>query len=842
MSKRDEGAYFLPFLKYNEKHTAHDPAFWVAIIGSVVLIIIFLFSFLLFPSPNISVPDMFNRTHPENAAVVRSSRDVPSACNPGFHLDVPFGDNLPECIVNIPIPSAVDESLIANSAKNVCTSFSTYVCNKFVGSNQVIDFTFDSASNSANRMYDTVTRLTASQSREPQVRALYNFVLSCVYSSIRPNVTNDLLFAHDSLQRVEPEPSLNLSPDAIAGYALGASMALGNEAALSARATMNALSNGEAIIRWDIGMQMKMSALMDKETLDFVVQSACSVLSATGHFPYDIWIDPTLCKTDIESLYHAMARDMATVVVPTTTVAYLVSPQYRADLISLDALGDYVGSREFVEGIIHGIEAILDFDRDMLSSYGITVPNLRTLRQWAIGKDAVKVAYDRAKSVGNAKWLAYIKAMITVHNYQYSDTLTNLDESDLRLNLSPIEFRQAAPTPTHGLKKDVHKHRTRVEVSGHAPIPRISKKKSSKKTHSTSYARDSWTDESALVNSVMYDQCVFLAAQYFPEVDETFAHFAVPQARSEVVQSATERVRESVVNQIASSKTLDPESKTILVNRIRAIAVHEGAEYSGVKQPSIAFDIDADVGFLQNSVNIRRRNSAKQTLQVLACHDRKPADCLPTSHYIGRSGPEINAFFNPAAATLTVLPGMMHPIFFSEERSDISQMARGGVIIGHEFWHSVDDVGKMYDERGNLNEGWQTPAIREWLESQEKCFSKQIDSYTTPFGNKLKHENILGEVIADVRGANAALRSIDKKMTNSELREFLETLGQTWCSAIDADEEAYRIEHSDHPPPSARIDLMMRNLVLPNGQHAMATAYGCGKGTPMNPKKICEVV
>lgn len=842
MSKKGGDSTFLPFLRYNEKHEGADTTFFVAIVGAICLFVIFSFSFLLLPSPNIRLPDMFNRTHPENAAVIRTGRSDPGSCTPGFHLDVPFGTNQPECVVNIPIPSAVDETLLASNSRNVCNSFATYVCNKFVGTPDVIDFTFGAAAKSANRMYDTVSRLTSAESKSQEVRSLYNFVLSCVYSSIRPNVTNELVFAHDTLQRVEPHPSLNMSSDGIAGFAVGASIALGNQAALGARTTLNFASNGEALIRWDIGMQMKMVALLDSETLEYVVESSCGVLSATGHFPYEMWLDTNACKNDISTLYHSMAMEMARLVLPETNVAYLMSPQYQSDLLTAEQLGDYAGSRDFVNGILFGLETILDFDRPMLAEYGIHVPGLHSLRQWALAKDAVKIAAARARNVGTARWLAYIKAMMAVNNFQYSDALMNLDGLNTHIRSGPIEFKKTTVPATHGMRKDPHKHLHRVEINGHASIPRIDKKNHKKETKKSSYARDSWVDDSALVNSVMYDQCVFLASQYFPDVDTTFSSVAVSSARSNVMNEVSGKIRESIVQQIASSKALDAESKEILVNRIRAIAVHEGSEYSGVRQPDMPVDIKANDGFLKNSVELRRRNAAQQAMQVFACHGKKPADCLPTSHYIGRSGPEINAFFNPAAATLTVLPGMMHPIFFSEEMSPISQLARGGVVLGHEFWHSVDDVGKMYDERGNVGQEWQTPAIKEWLENQEKCFKKQINSYTTPLGNRLKSDNILGEVIADVRGATSALRATDKKLTGAELREFVETLGQTWCSSITSEEEEYRIKHGDHPPPAARIDLMMKNLVLPNGQHVMAAAYGCKKGSPMYPNKVCEVV
>lgn len=813
--------------------------FSMFLFGMFIFIVV-LISILFIPSP---VTDTtFERSISDPLIEVRS-RFAPT---PRFEGECPNGYRKTQlldretCSINIPVPRAVDNSLM-NTSANICEAFSNYICGNTQKFEDIEDVSFGTASRSAEKMYGTVARMSADQMQSRFTsgsvpNSAHNFVLSCVYSSIRPNYDDDLQFAHETMAKIEAEGT----DDYKLGFAMGAAVGLGDQAALTVNMELHPMKNRKTIMKWDIGSQLAMMPLISADQMRYVVNSGCNVLVAVGKFPFSEWIDTKACADDMMSLYHSLAKQALQIQMPSVDYDYFAH-HMAEDLRTVHELGTVLESANFAHGVLDGISKILDLDKDMLAEYGIGVPDLNTIDQWTPSLDLVKLVLAKAKDAGVEKWLAYIRVMMVVCDFQYSESLLMENSMTLASRTSPSRKRVKPTMGIHGLSiEERHGWKHNTAIHGHDPVTATENISPSEEA----YVRDEWEDESALVNSVLYDECSFLAMQYLPELEETYARATVSESRMKLAVDTTKRVRDAIVADIGGS-SLEPSTRDLLQSRLNAIAIHEGAHWTGGSHPTLSYDIRPTDSFLKTAKNVRRRNNAQRSIELLSCQGKPASKCLSNKNTVRMSGREINAFFNPATMSITLLPGILHPVFFSEKRSPISQLARGGMITGHEFWHSVDNIGSMYDNEGNIGYDWQPNDLKVWLAEKEACFLAQIREYRTPMGTMLDAEAVLGEVMADVWGANSALRAatelMGRELTQIEVREFIEALGQTWCAAIDEVEERERAAYDVHPPPSARIDLVVRNLVLPGGKHAMSYAYGCSKTSSARPSTLCTV-
>ena len=122
----------------------------------------------------------------------------------------------------------------------------------------------------------------------------------------------------------------------------------------------------------------------------------------------------------------------------------------------------------------------------------------------------------------------------------------------------------------------------------------------------------------------------------------------------------------------------------------------------------------------------------------------------------------VNAFYQPERDTITLLPGILLPPFYSPVYDDVSNQAGLGMVAGHEFLHGNDKDGHYYGASGRL--GGNT-----WTAHDERAFEAHGDciaaGYTAPSvcgynasvaGYRSYGHQVLGEAAADLGGLRAA--------------------------------------------------------------------------------------
>jgi neprilysin len=118
-----------------------------------------------------------------------------------------------------------------------------------------------------------------------------------------------------------------------------------------------------------------------------------------------------------------------------------------------------------------------------------------------------------------------------------------------------------------------------------------------------------------------------------------------------------------------------------------------------------------------------------------------------------------------------------------------------GYVIGHEIIHGFDDMGRLYDNIGNINDWWHPETAIAFTE-KKKCIIEQFGNYKDESTNlTLNGINGQGENMADTAGLKLAYRAYKAAVEKLQINDptlpglpftpeqlFWLTSAQTWCS------------------------------------------------------------
>jgi len=112
----------------------------------------------------------------------------------------------------------------------------------------------------------------------------------------------------------------------------------------------------------------------------------------------------------------------------------------------------------------------------------------------------------------------------------------------------------------------------------------------------------------------------------------------------------------------------------------------------------------------------------------------------------------VNAFYDPTKNNIYLpLAYLQKPFLDGDERGIEYNLAYIGYTIGHELSHSLDDVGSMYDYKGNLFNWW-TPHDHKIFQSKVNDVIRQYETFAARDGIKMDGSLSVGENLADISG------------------------------------------------------------------------------------------
>ncbi len=209
--------------------------------------------------------------------------------------------------------------------------------------------------------------------------------------------------------------------------------------------------------------------------------------------------------------------------------------------------------------------------------------------------------------------------------------------------------------------------------------------------------------------------------------------------------------------------------------------------------------------------------------------------------------PTVNAYYMQPMNDINFPAGILQPPFYDFAKDPAVNFGGIGVVIGHEMTHGFDDQGSKYDGHGNVRE-WQTPADRKAFNERTECEATEYGNFEAVPGVKLNGHLTLGENTADnggLRIAYIALMNTLAQQSPSVLtteidgytpaQRFFLSYGQVWCENVREQASRNSALTDPHSPGHWRVNGAVQNF------DEFGKAFGCKKGTPMNPENACRV-
>ncbi|MFV0555257.1 MAG: M13 family metallopeptidase [Mangrovibacterium sp.] len=183
----------------------------------------------------------------------------------------------------------------------------------------------------------------------------------------------------------------------------------------------------------------------------------------------------------------------------------------------------------------------------------------------------------------------------------------------------------------------------------------------------------------------------------------------------------------------------------------------------------------------------------------------------------------VNAYYSPTANEIVFPAAILQPPFFYMNGDDAINYGGIGVVIGHEITHGFDDRGRLYDEKGNLNEWW-TAEDAEKFTAKADILVKQFDSFVVSVqGNDTIFANgelSLGENIADLGGLYISYDALQMALSGNEplidgfnpTQRFYLSYARLWAQNI-REEEKIRLTNVDvHSLGRFRVNGALSNI------------------------------
>jgi putative endopeptidase len=181
-----------------------------------------------------------------------------------------------------------------------------------------------------------------------------------------------------------------------------------------------------------------------------------------------------------------------------------------------------------------------------------------------------------------------------------------------------------------------------------------------------------------------------------------------------------------------------------------------------------------------------------------------------------------NAYYNPGnneivlPAAIFILPGIQDE--FVDDA--IVYAYAGGTTIGHEIVHGFDDLGRQFDEKGNLRNWWTAEDEKEFKERAKRIID-QFNDYIAVDKLHVNGDATQGENIADLGGivlAWDAFKKTEQYKSGEVIGGFTPAqryfIGWTigWMNNIRPENLAVRVKTDVHAPSFLRANGPISNM------------------------------
>lgn len=312
----------------------------------------------------------------------------------------------------------------------------------------------------------------------------------------------------------------------------------------------------------------------------------------------------------------------------------------------------------------------------------------------------------------------------------------------------------------------------------------------------------------------LQERCTKIIMGHFAkELDETLTERMFPQFKSEKVLELGERIRASIISGIEKNSWLSVEAKQEALNKIKKMRLQLVKPFTDKEWDFLPIKKYSNKLYLAN-LDIRSRLNVEKTFDEILKPFNKEA--------WGMSPLTVNAYFSSEENKFVMPIGILQYPFFDANLLLEENLAAGGMVMGHEIGHSIDDVGSKFDSEGRL---------RQWMTLNDLGeFSRRGIKLIEQF-DKIGHNGRLtqGENVADLVGLSFAYNAaFPKNEGNLETKKkFFISYARLWCGVIRPGLNELLRKTDPHALGKARINEQVKH------QNGFQTAFQCKSGDKM---------
>ncbi|DAZ99912.1 TPA: hypothetical protein N0F65_011835 [Lagenidium giganteum] len=333
-------------------------------------------------------------------------------------------------------------------------------------------------------------------------------------------------------------------------------------------------------------------------------------------------------------------------------------------------------------------------------------------------------------------------------------------------------------------------------------------------------------------------QCVEMVRSKLP-------HLVGNHLADAVDSAATDMAARKMIRMIHRTMKLTIQTTSWLDNATKQNALKKLAKITaliGHSQQVERFKIEMQSDALARNVQRIGRAKFRKELRKIG----QPVD--KTEWWL--SGAVTEAYYDAQANQIVFPLGILQKPLFDADRPAAQNFGAIGMIVGHEITHAFDNLGRQFDDDGNIQEWWSDATDAEFSNRAE-CIRAQFSSFpvkglTGSVLGLVNGNTTLGENIADSGGLKLAYTAYRAHWTSARRAEalhpqfehdklFFVAFAQTMCRKFSDEAISQYVAADPHTPSYWRVN----GAVMNNAD--FAGTFHCAANAPMNPSSKCEV-
>ena len=324
-------------------------------------------------------------------------------------------------------------------------------------------------------------------------------------------------------------------------------------------------------------------------------------------------------------------------------------------------------------------------------------------------------------------------------------------------------------------------------------------------------------------NAVAYNRDMYLQLMFDTYMSAVYDRCYIDNYETKQRRADTVRLIQDVVGEytqlLRESTWLESATREEAVAKIGAIRYD--ACYPEYLESIPAFDLTSATCFMESADAYRawkrKANQPAETKYDLW----GPITCTT-----------VNGVYMPMTNSFVIYDGLLAGDAYAKEMSKEQLYGSIGAVVGHEISHAFDNNGANWDRQGQERDWWTAKDKQAFGEKVQRIADVWKTYENKPGMTLACHEEMLGEIIADMGGISVTLR-LAKKEANFDYDKYFSSYADAFGSILSEQMlEEFVYGRSSGKQDAHPISVFRVNGVV-NQFEPFYQTYGVSEGDPM---------